>query len=239
MGFSGAGDTLDTTCPGLGFPHYKSRLLPLLTVHSRPPFPFTFARFLPPVNSGGAGSGQYLARLIWGRTRRRKLHTAFHVLIRKISAWVHRVCVPRFQRQDRPAEPLTADRERKPSAGRCRRPHRQGQCSCRPHSNSTPAYQAGRLFPSAPVSCGKGNRPACVPAAASLYRVIGMRSSILLSIAVLPKRSFARRRKVPSCVSSYQVSCLVSSFAQAFQNSLAPLLLLSPQSHAALRGPRQ
>ena len=30
----------------------KSRLFPLLTVHSRPPFPFTFC-FLPPVNYGG------------------------------------------------------------------------------------------------------------------------------------------------------------------------------------------
>ena len=44
---------LDTTCPGLGLAKPdKSRLFPLLTVHSRPPFPFTFC-FLPPVNSGG------------------------------------------------------------------------------------------------------------------------------------------------------------------------------------------
>ena len=44
---------LYTTCPGLGLAKPdKSRLFSLLTVHSRPPFPFTFC-FLSPVNSGG------------------------------------------------------------------------------------------------------------------------------------------------------------------------------------------
>ena len=42
---------------------------------------------------------------------------------------------------------------------------------------------------SAPVSCGKGNRPACVPAAASLYRgYLSCVPSILLSVAVLPEK---------------------------------------------------
>ena len=84
---------LYTTCPGLGLAEPdKSRLFSLLTVHSRPPFPFTFC-FLPPVSS-------------------------------------------------------------------------------------------------AQVSCGKGNRPACVPAAASLYRgYLSCVPSILLSVAVLPAAS--------------------------------------------------
>lgn len=45
---------LDTTRSGLGHTKLdKSRLFSCLTVHSRPPFPFTFC-FLPPVNFGGA-----------------------------------------------------------------------------------------------------------------------------------------------------------------------------------------
>ena len=84
---------LYTTRPGLGLAKpYKSRLFPLLTVHSRPPFPFTFC-FLPPV-----------------------------------------------------------------------------------------------FF--APGSCGKGNRPACVPAAACLYRgYLSCVPSILLSVAVLSEKA--------------------------------------------------
>ena len=43
---------------------------------------------------------------------------------------------------------------------------------------------------SAPVSCGKGNRPACVPAAASLCRgYLSCVPSILLSVAVLPEKA--------------------------------------------------
>ena len=45
---------LDTTSPGFAlWKPCKSRTFQPLTVHSRPPFPFTFC-FLPPVNSGGA-----------------------------------------------------------------------------------------------------------------------------------------------------------------------------------------
>ena len=41
----------------------------------------------------------------------------------------------------------------------------------------------------APRPCGKGNRPACVPAAASLYRgYLSCVPSILLSVAVLPEK---------------------------------------------------
>ena len=42
----------------------------------------------------------------------------------------------------------------------------------------------------APRPCGKGNRPACVPAAASLYRgYLSCVPSILLSVAVLPEKA--------------------------------------------------
>ena len=79
----------------------------------------------------------------------------------------------------RPPSGTTYSRPRKKSsADRCRCPHRQGQCSCRPHSNSTPGVSGWPPVFSAPGSCGKGNRPACVPAAASLYRGYSLMRSL-------------------------------------------------------------
>ena len=97
---------LYTTRPGLGLAKpCKSRLFSLLTVHSRPPFPFTFC-FLPPVNSGGTAGAVFRPVGFWDEHTAAD-RTAFQVLIPEN---------PRFQRpvqrQDRPAEPLTADRER-------------------------------------------------------------------------------------------------------------------------------
>ena len=96
----------DTTRPGLGLVKpCKSRLFSCLTVHSRPPFPFTFC-FLPPVNSGGA-VGAVFSPVGFGDEHAAADRTAFQVLI-PVNL--------RFQRpgkrQDRPAEPLAADRER-------------------------------------------------------------------------------------------------------------------------------
>ena len=97
---------LYTTCPGLGLAKPdKSRLFSLLTVHSRPPFPFTFC-FLPPVNSGGA-VGAVFSPVGFGDEHTAADRTAFQVLIPE------NLCFQRPDlRQDRPAEPLTADRER-------------------------------------------------------------------------------------------------------------------------------
>ena len=84
---------------------YKSRLFPCLIVHARPPFPFTFC-FLPPVNDGGT------VRAVFPPVGRWNEHTAadrtaFQVLIPE------NLCFQRPDlRQDRPAEPLAADRER-------------------------------------------------------------------------------------------------------------------------------
>ena len=90
----------------------------------------------------------------------------------------------------KPPSGTTYSRPRKkPSADRCRCPHRQERCSCRPHSSSTSGVSGWPPVSSAPVSCGKGNRPACVPAAASLYRgYLSCVPSILLSVAVLPEK---------------------------------------------------
>ena len=83
----------------------KSRTFQLLTVHSRPPFPFTFC-FLPPVNSGGA-VGTVFRPVGFRDEHSAADRTAFQVLIPE------NLCFQRSDlRQDRPAEPLTADRER-------------------------------------------------------------------------------------------------------------------------------
>ena len=97
---------LHTTRPGyeLAKPD-KSRLFFCLTVHSRPPFPFTFC-FLSPVNSGGT-VGAVFPPVGFGDK-----HTTADCAAFQIPSPVNL----RFQRpdlrQDRPAEPLTADRER-------------------------------------------------------------------------------------------------------------------------------
>ena len=83
----------------------KSRTFQPLTVHTRPPFPFTFC-FLPPVNSGGTVGTVFRPVGLWDEHSAAD-RTAFELLIPENL---------RFQRpdlrQDRPAEPLTADRER-------------------------------------------------------------------------------------------------------------------------------
>ena len=121
---------------------------------------------------------------------------------------VHIFCVALDIIIYRPPSGTTYSRPRKkPSAGRCRCPHHQGQCSCRPHNNSTPGVSGWPPVSSAPVSCGKENRPACVPVAASLYRgYLSCVPSILLSVAVPPKRFPAPfLRRVPALARSPQL----------------------------------
>ena len=74
--------------------------------------------------------------------------------------------------------------QRKQAASLIRR-----ECCCCEDGNCTPGVSGWPPVSSAPVSCGKGNRPACVPAAASLYRgYLSCVPSILLSVAVLPEK---------------------------------------------------
>ena len=87
--------------------------------------------------------------------------------------------------------------------------------------SSTPGVSGWPPVSSAPVSCGKGNRPACVPAAASFYRgYLSCVPSILLSVAVLPEK--ASCLVVASCVS------LVSPQAAKLTRSAAPPLPTKP-----------
>ena len=90
----------------------------------------------------------------------------------------------------RPPSGTTYSRPRKKSsAGRCRCPHRQGQCSCRPHSNSTPGVSGWPPVSSAPVSCGKGNRPACVQRRQVFIGVISHAFPPFFAFAVLTEKA--------------------------------------------------
>ena len=94
-----------TAHPGLGLAEpCKSRLFPALTVHSRPPFPFTFC-FLPPVNSGGA------VRAVFAPVGLRDEHTAALRTAFQVPVPVNLRFQRPIQRQDRPAKPLAADGE--------------------------------------------------------------------------------------------------------------------------------
>jgi len=146
---------LYTTCPGLGLAEPdKSRLFSLLTVHSRPPFPFTFC-FLPPVNSGGT-AGAVFCPVGFGDEHAAADRTAFQVLIPENFRFQRPV-----QRQDRPAEPLTADRERNRLRTGAGVPIVKDNAVAVLTATALPAYQAGRLFPLRRCHAVKGTvRPA-------------------------------------------------------------------------------
>ena len=132
---------LDTTRPGLGLAKpCKSRLFSCLTVHSRPPFPFTFC-FLPPVNSGGAVRAVF-SPVGFGDEHAAADRTAFQVLI-PVNL--------RFQRpgkgQDRPPEPFTADRERNHLRAGAGVPIVKGNTVAALTVTALPAYQGIGLFP--------------------------------------------------------------------------------------------
>ena len=131
---------LYTTSPGLGLAKPdKSRLFSLLTVHSRPPFPFTFC-FLPPVNSGGT-AGAVFCPVGFRDEHAAADRTAFQVLIPE------NFCFQRpVQRQDRPSEPLTADRERNRLRTGAGVPIVKDNAVAVLTATALPAYQAGRLF---------------------------------------------------------------------------------------------
>ena len=131
---------LYTTRPGLGLVKPdKSRLFSLLTVHSKPPFPFTFC-FLPPVNSGGT-AGAVFCPVGFGDEHTAADLAAFQVLIPKNLRFQRPV-----QRQDRPAEPLTADRERNRLRAGAGVPIVKDNAVAILTATALPAYQAGRLF---------------------------------------------------------------------------------------------
>ena len=132
----------------------KSRTFQPLTVHTRPPFPFTFC-FLPPVNSGGT-AGAVFCPVGFGDEHAAADRTAFQVLIPE------NFCFQRpVQRQDRPSEPLAADRERNRLRAGAGVPIVKDNAVAVLTATALPAYQAGRLFPLRRCHAVKGTvRPA-------------------------------------------------------------------------------
>ena len=118
----------------------KSRTFQPLTVHTRPPFPFTFC-FLPPVNSGGAVGTVFRPVGLWDEHSAAD-RTAFQVLIPENFRFQRPV-----QRQDCPAEPLTADRERNRLRTGVGVPIVKEHTVPVLTATALPAYQADRLFP--------------------------------------------------------------------------------------------
>ena len=118
----------------------KSRTFQPLTVHTRPPFPFTFC-FLPPVNSGGTVGTVFRPVGLWDEHPAAD-RTTFQVLIPENLRFQRPV-----QRQDRPAEPLTADRERNRLRAGAGVPIVKDNAVAVLTATALPAYQAGRLFP--------------------------------------------------------------------------------------------
>ena len=119
----------------------KSRTFQPLTVHTRPPFPFTFC-FLPPVNSGGTAGTVFRPVGLWDEALCRKTAQRFSSLSRKNL---------RFQRSDlrqnRPAEPLTADRERSRLRAGAGVPHVKNDAIAVLITAALPADQGVCLFP--------------------------------------------------------------------------------------------
>ena len=200
----------------------KSRTFQPLTVHTRPPFPFTFC-FLPPVNSGGT-AGAVFCPVGFGDEHTAADRTAFQVLIPENLRFQRPV-----QRQDRPAEPLTADRERNRLRAGAGVPIVKDNAVAVLTATALPADQGVCLFPLCRCHAVKGT---------ILLALYGRQSFTWVLSHVFPPFCFPlpfspKRLPASSSQAAYR------SFHRKRQNSLAPLLLLSPQSHATLRGPRQ
>lgn len=160
----------------------KSRTFQPLTVHSRPPFPFTFC-FLPSVNSGGA-VGAVFPPVGFGDEHAAADRTAF-----QIPAPVNF----RFQRpgkgQDRPPKPFTADRERNHlRAG-------VGVPSVKEHTvpvlitAALPADQGVCLFPLCRCHAVKGTVLPALYGRQSFIWIFYHASLHLFSVAVLPEKA--------------------------------------------------
>ena len=90
----------------------------------------------------------------------------------------------------RPPSGTTYSRPRKkPSAGRCGYPHRQGAYSSRPHNYSTPGGSGRLPASSVPGSCGRGYRPACAPTVVGVYMDYLSCVPPFFTFAVLPEKA--------------------------------------------------
>ena len=119
-----------------------------------------------------------------GRTLCRRPHSV-------LAPYSGKSLLPAFRFAARPTSGTTYSRPRKKWFGdRCGCPHRQGAYSSRPHNSSTPGGSGRLPVSSVPVSCGKGNCPACALWAAVVYMgSLSCVSSILLSVAALTEKA--------------------------------------------------
>ncbi len=193
----------------------KSRLFSLLTVHSRPPFPFTFC-FLPPVNSGGT-VGAVFCPVGFGDEHTAADRTAFQVLIPENLRFQRPV-----QRQDRPAEPLTADRERNRLRAGAGVPIVKDNAVAVLTATALPAYQAGRLFPLRRCHAVKGTVRPAFQRRQVFIGVISHAFPPFFAFAVPPKRFPAPfLRRVPALARSPQLRdiCPEVTSGQSVQKS--------------------
>ena len=160
---------------------------------------FSFC-FLPPLNSGGA------VRAVFSPFGFRDEHSPAHRTVFQILVTVNL----RFHHPVQAARPpsgTTCSRRRMYSyADRRRCRHRPAQCSFHCHSYSTPGVSGCWPASSAPESCGRRNRPACVPAATGIDRVfLSCCPSVVFLLPFSPKRllvSFLRRVPALACSSA-------------------------------------
>ena len=119
-----------------------------------------------------------------GRTPRRRPHSV-------LAPYPGKSLLPAFRIAVRPTSGTTCSRPRKKWSGdRCGCPHRPGAYSSRPHNSSTPGGSERLPVSSVPVSCGKGNRPACALWASVVYTgSLSCVPSILLSVAALSEKA--------------------------------------------------
>ena len=205
---------LYTVCPGLGLAKpCKSRLFSCLTVHSRPPFPFTFC-FLPSVNSGGA------VRAVFPPVGFGDEYAAADCAAFQVPASVNL----RFQcpgkRQDRPPKPFTADRERNHLRTGAGVPIVKDNAVTVLTVTALPPYQGVGLFPLRWChAVGRAVRLALQRRQAFIW-IFFHASLHLFSVAVLSEK--ASCLVVASCVS------LVSPQAAKLTRSAAPPLPTKP-----------
>ena len=135
-----------------------------------------------------------------GRTLCRRPHSV-------LAPYSGKSLLPAFRFAARPTSGTTYSRPRKKWFGdRCGYPHRQGAYSSRPHNSSTPSGSGRLPVSSVPVSCGKGNRPACALWAAVVY--MGSLSCVpsIFPLPFSPKRLPAPfLRRVPALARSPQL----------------------------------
>ncbi len=138
------------------------------------------------MNSGGT-AGAVFCPVGFGDEHTAADHTAFQVLIPENLRFQRPV-----QRQDRPAEPLTADRERNRLRAGAGVPIVKDNAVAVLTATALPAYQAGRLFPLCRCHAVKGTvRPAF------------QRRQVFIGLFLMRSLHFAFRCRFPERISSF------------------------------------